>query len=157
MRGAIDDRSSVADISFSVGDLYRSRLGQCASASSPETCGMAAAGTRRLASVARHVTAARTAAELAEPAAVPPPADGTAHRPRHAQLLGTPRLSQDLSDWSAADLVRRCQMLGASDAELNDALTSTTGVTAALAALAVALQPPPPEAATVEMLTVRDR
>ncbi len=71
-------------------------------------------------------------------------------------LPAMPRVNKDLRTWTTSELLRRCQGLGATDNQL-DAIVEGDGSRDALLALTQQLEPPSPQTATLEDITVDAR
>jgi hypothetical protein len=71
------------------------------------------------------------------------------------RLKNEPRISKDLSTWTETELMQRSLALGAEDAAVNAALASSQ-TKEMLIELCESLEPPSPQTATVEMITVEN-
>jgi hypothetical protein len=125
----------------------------------------AAAQTRRLRRLASHLAAGGTASTTATQSE-PEEAETQRHAfvgpdpalmARYQNSLSTvPRVNKDTASWTASELLRRCQGLGATDEQL-DAIVEGDQTRAALLSLVQRLEPPPPQTASIEAITVDAR
>lgn len=74
------------------------------------------------------------------------------HRKR---LLSRARVSKDLSTWTTAELLHRAKAMGATDATISECIDSGSPKEA-LTEIVHGLEPPHPQSATVEMITVEN-